>query len=109
MKLNHKTPDEFRREVALINFKIEDCEFESVIHRLLNAYEDCEDCKWVREETSNPKFSTGDKVFKVKGSEWRGTVVGHYSTELTPDGVCVESESHRGSVQIYPAAALEMI
>lgn len=36
-------------------------------------------------------------------------VVGFYSTELTPDGYCVESATHKGSVQIYPAAALELI
>lgn len=54
------------------------------------------------------KFSIGDKVRKIKGSQWRGTVVGSYSTELTPEGYAVESSSERGSVQIYPAAALEL-
>ncbi len=54
------------------------------------------------------KFKIGDLVVKVKGrSEWVGYVVGTYSTELTPEGYCVESAAHKGSVQIYPAEVLE--
>lgn len=53
------------------------------------------------------KFSIGDRVQKTKGSQWHGTVVGTYSTELTPEGYAVESQYESGSVQIYPAAALE--
>ena len=53
------------------------------------------------------KFKMGDKVCKVSGSEWHGTVVGTYSTELTPEGYAVESSTERGSVQIYPAKALQ--
>ena len=56
---------------------------------------------------SNWKFQLGEKVHKLKGSQWHGTVVGFYSTTLTPEGYCVESWNERGSVQIYPAAALE--
>ena len=52
-------------------------------------------------------FGAGDKVRKVRGSQWRGRVVGWYSTELTPEGYAVESDTERGSVQIYPASALE--
>ncbi len=52
------------------------------------------------------KFQLGDKVEKIKGSSWRGAVVGFYSTELTPIGYAVESENEPGSVQIYPEAAL---
>ena len=55
------------------------------------------------------KFVIGDKVRKIKGSEWTGTVCGTYSTELTLEGYCVESDSHKGSVQIYPAQALELV
>jgi len=55
----------------------------------------------------NKKFSLGDKVKKIKGSQWHGTVVGTYSTKLNPEGYCVESAFESGSVQIYPAAALE--
>lgn len=56
-----------------------------------------------------PKFKLGDHVRKTKGSRWSGKVVGFYSTELTPEGYAVESLTEWGSVQIYPAAALELI
>lgn len=52
------------------------------------------------------KFAIGDRVTKIKGSSWTGRIVGFYSTALTPVGYCVESETERGSVQIYPEAAL---
>lgn len=52
------------------------------------------------------KFQIGDIVLKHKGSAWIGKVVGTYKTELTPEGYCIESTFHPGSVQIYPAAAL---
>jgi hypothetical protein len=55
------------------------------------------------------KFIVGDKVRKIKGSQWEGVVVGTYSTEMTPEGYCVESSTHKGSVQIYPASALELV
>jgi dihydrofolate reductase (trimethoprim resistance protein) len=51
----------------------------------------------------------GTRVRKIKGASWQGRVVGYYSTTLTPQGYCVESERESGSVQIYPAAALELI
>ncbi len=54
------------------------------------------------------RFRLGDHVRKVRGSQWQGRVVGFYSTKLTPDGYCVESDAHAGSVQIYPDAALEL-
>lgn len=53
------------------------------------------------------KFKRGDLVREIKGSQWRGFVVGSYSTMLTPEGYCVESRFEPGSVHIYPAAALE--
>ena len=53
------------------------------------------------------KFAVGDRVRKKSGSAWQGRIVGWYSTALTPCGYCVESECHAGSVQIYPANALE--
>jgi dihydrofolate reductase (trimethoprim resistance protein) len=56
-----------------------------------------------------PTFRRGDRVRKRSGSQWQGRVVGEYSTALTPDGYAVESEAHPGSVQIYPAKALEDI
>ena len=61
----------------------------------------CEVCR------PKPKFQIGDKVRKIKGSQWHGTVVGTYSTELTYEGYAVESSTEKGSVQIYPASALE--
>jgi len=54
------------------------------------------------------KFKLGDLVKKVSGSQWHGTIVGTYSTELTPEGYAVESFTEKGSVQIYPAKALEI-
>jgi len=60
---------------------------------------------------TNPqgKFRMGDLVKKSTGSEWVGHVCGTYSTALTPEGYAVESEAHAGSVQIYPAKALEAV
>ena len=54
-------------------------------------------------------FGLGDRVRKKSGAAWQGQVVGWYCTKLTPEGYAVESESHPGSVQIYPAAALERV
>ena len=56
-----------------------------------------------------PKFRRGDHVRKISGAAWNGLVVGEYSTTLTPEGYAVESSAHPGSVQIYPAAALERV
>lgn len=53
-------------------------------------------------------FAIGDLVRKKFGSNWHGSVCGFYSTELTADGVCVESAYEKGSVQIYPSKALEV-
>lgn len=54
-------------------------------------------------------FRIGDRVRKRKGSSWQGKVCGFYFTKLTPHGCCVESERELGSVQIYPAEALEIV
>ena len=53
------------------------------------------------------KFAMHQRVRKISGSEWQGRICGTYSTALTPEGYAVESEAHAGSVQIYPAKALE--
>lgn len=58
---------------------------------------------------SDAKFHIGDRVRKTKGSQWSGVVVGTYSTVLTPEGYAVESSTETGSVQIYPAQALEVV
>jgi len=55
------------------------------------------------------KFAMGDRVRKTSGSEGQGRICGTYSTPLTPEGYAVESEAHAGSVQIYPAKALELV
>jgi hypothetical protein len=54
-------------------------------------------------------FAMHQRVRKTSGSEWQGRICGTYSTELTPEGYAVESEAHAGSVQIYPAKALEAV
>lgn len=55
------------------------------------------------------KLGLGDRVRKKSGAAWQGRIVGWYSTQLTPEGYAVESESHPGSVQIYPVAAPERV
>ncbi len=55
------------------------------------------------------RFRIGQRVRKIKGSSWQGPVRGFYGTELTPEGYVVESERERGSVQVYPASALEAV
>jgi R67 dihydrofolate reductase len=60
-------------------------------------------------EAPRPKFALGGQVRKIKGSSWSGTVAGAYSTAPTPEGYAVESFTEHGSVQVYPASALEAI
>ncbi len=55
------------------------------------------------------QYSEGQRLTKKNGSQWIGKVVGTYSTKLTPEGYCIESEAHAGSVQIYPASALQPV
>ena len=55
------------------------------------------------------RWMMGTRLRKKKGSSWQGRVVGFYSTSLTPEGYAIESEREPGSVQIYPAGALEEI
>ena len=38
-------------------------------------------------------WTLGTRVRKRRGSSWQGRIVGFYSTELTPVGYCVESDS----------------
>ncbi len=58
---------------------------------------------------NNAMWPPGTRVRKRSGSSWQGRVVGYYSTSLTPEGYAVESEREPGSVQIYPAGALEFV
>jgi hypothetical protein len=53
------------------------------------------------------RFGLGEPVEKIKGSKWRGHVVGFYRGSLTPEGYAVESKHEPGNVQVYPVAALE--
>ena len=62
-----------------------------------------------KNKNSSGKFAFGSHVRKKSGSEWQGEIVGWYSTGLTPTGYAVESQSHAGSVQIYPENALELV
>ena len=61
------------------------------------------------EPEAQHKFKLGDAVRKTRGSQWRGLIVGSYSTSFTPVGYCVESMNEPGSVQIYPENALELL
>lgn len=63
----------------------------------------------ITNHTKGWMFKFGDRVSKVKGSQWVGFVCGFYSTDLTPRGYNVESEHHKGSVQLYPEAALTLL
>ena len=60
-------------------------------------------------QSAKKLFNLGDHVRKKSGAAWQGKIVGWYCTKLTPEGYAVESEFHSGSVQIYPAAALELV
>lgn len=53
------------------------------------------------------EYGMGTRLIKVGGSSWRGPVVGFYRSSLTEVGYAIESEAEVGSVQIYPAKALE--
>lgn len=55
----------------------------------------------------NFTWGIGEFVRKKSGSNWKGFVVGFYTTTHTPEGYAVESSSEVGSVQIYPKSALE--
>lgn len=46
---------------------------------------------------------------KTSGSSWTGTKVGHYKTDLTSNGLAIESGFEQGSVQIYPLRALRIL
>ncbi|WP_423777508.1 hypothetical protein [Deinococcus wulumuqiensis] len=53
-------------------------------------------------------FVLGDSVRKRPGGgAWHGAAVGVYLASKTPLGFAIESVSEPGSVQIYPAKALE--
>lgn len=63
----------------------------------------------MQSSTNTPMFKLGDLVRKKSGSWWQGKIVGFYSTEQTPDGICVQLQEVNGPVQIYPAKAMEIV
>lgn len=93
-----KLPDAFKQDVEAIELWIERAS------GVLNATTTQD--AFPRTHTA---FRLGQRVRKTKGSRWQGRVVGWYSTALTPEGYAVESDTELGSVQIYPATALEAI
>ena len=60
-------------------------------------------------ESTAREYPLGTLVTKTKGSKWTGKVVGYYSTKLTPFGICIESSTETGSVQIYPIGAVRKL
>lgn len=60
-------------------------------------------------DIENWKYKRSDLV-KKRGDkgQWRGRVVGFYSTNITARGYAIESAFEPGSVQIYPESALEV-
>jgi hypothetical protein len=63
----------------------------------------------IEEILKNGQFKIGQRVKKrgTKG-QWHGFIVGVYSATCTEEGYAVESLLETGSVQIYPASALEV-
>lgn len=51
------------------------------------------------------RFPLGAKVRKISGPQWRGVVVGYYSSSYTPEGLVIEctAEGARGQVHVEPS------
>lgn len=51
----------------------------------------------------------GTRVRKASGPEWRGVVVGYYSSTYTPEGLVIEctADGARGQVHVEPAKRRE--
>lgn len=58
-------------------------------------------------DVSKFTWGMGQYLEKISGSSWKGYVRGFYSTDLTPEGYCIESATETGSVQLYPKRALK--
>ena len=60
-------------------------------------------------ETLSDRFPIGTRVRKASGPEWRGVVVGYYSSTYTPEGLVIEctAEGARGQVHVEPANRME--
>ena len=59
---------------------------------------------------TNDKFPLGTPVRKISGPEWRGVVVGYYSSSFTPYGLVIECTvpGARGQVHVEPAKRMEL-
>ena len=97
--------DEYGAEESVAESSIED--LDRIIAGIDKARSRIE--TYLRNLCHQGKFKRGDRVRKVSGSEWEGVVVGEYSTAFNPEGYAVESCAHKGTVQIYPAKALELV
>lgn len=53
-------------------------------------------------------WCSGERVKKKSGSDFRGEIVGFYSSVLTHEGYAIESAYHPGTIQIFPFKALEL-
>jgi len=51
------------------------------------------------------QYPLGCKVIKTSGPQWRGVVVGYYSSSYTPEGLVIEctAEGARGQVHVEPS------
>lgn len=56
-------------------------------------------------------FPIGALVEKISGPEWRGKVVGHYSSTFTPNGIVIEciADGAKGQVHVEPAKRMRLV
>jgi len=59
----------------------------------------------------HPDWPLGTEVAKKGKAQWRGIIVGYYSTPITRLGLCVmsEAEATQYSVQLYSCDAVDKI
>ena len=60
--------------------------------------------------TQADRFPLGTRVRKASGPEWRGVVVGYYSSTYTPEGLVIECTvpEVQGALHIYNPEQLEV-
>jgi len=58
-----------------------------------------------------PGFPRGALVEKISGPEWRGKVVGYYSSTFTPEGLVIEciADGAKGQVHVEPAKRMRLV
>ena len=56
-------------------------------------------------------FPLGAMVEKISGPEWRGKIVGHYSSTFTPNGIVIEciADGAKGQVHVEPAKRMRLV